>query len=133
MHRDQDTVSITDSFVPSPTCPTSSDPWALHAPLGLSYVERFLQNLTLLLLSLTHLWYLNGFEDLRRPKRNVKTAVFFLTLASVVGWLIVDGLSIFLKYEEGRDPLRSCLPKNHKDYSQAHQDIVQGLNFFFNW
>ena len=97
-----------------------------------SYTERLLQNSTFLVLFVAHLYLSTGLDDIRRRRCNVKMAVFYLTMASFVGWIIMDINVVALKYEEWRDPDKNCMPRSQSTYKQSNKDWTVGLKYYFN-
>lgn len=97
-----------------------------------SYTERLLQNSTFFVLFLVHLGLQTQFKDIRRRVKNVKTAVFGLTMMSFLGWIIMDIMTMYLKYLEWRDPTRNCMPRRQSQYTQSHYDMTRGMKYYFN-
>ena len=97
-----------------------------------SYTERLLQNSTFFVLFLIHLGLQTRFKDIRRRRRNVKMAVFSLTMLSLLGWIIMDIMTIYLKYIEWRDPSRNCMPRRQSQYTQDHYDMTRAMKYYFN-
>ena len=96
-----------------------------------SYTERLLQNSTFFVLFLVHLGLQTQFKDIRRRVKNVKTAVFGLTMMSFLGWIIMDIMTMYLKYLEWRDPTRNCMPRRQSQYTQSHYDMTRGMKYYF--
>jgi hypothetical protein len=96
-----------------------------------SYTERLLQNSLLLVLFLVHLWLTTRFEDIRLLRRNVKMAVFYLTILSFLGWIVMDLMTATLKYEEWRDPANHCMPKAQSKFSESNRNWVAALKYYF--
>jgi len=99
-----------------------------------SYMARFTQNAAVLVLFLIYYGSSRGLDDIRSVERrfSIKMAVFYLTLLSLVGWIIFDILAIRLKYEEGRDPESGCMPKASPKWSEDNQRQLVGIKFYLN-